>query len=76
MFTMQPFEARSSGKAELCHQIQAADVDPEDAVEVVRFGFLHAADQSDAGVIDQDVQLFNFGHSVRAAASSVISKIL
>ena len=60
MFTMQPFAARSGGKAELRHQIQAANIDAEDAVEVVGLGFFDAADQPDTRVVDQNVELSAF----------------
>jgi len=41
------------------HQEHARDVDAKQALEIGQFGFLNAADQSDAGIIYQDIELGN-----------------
>src|SRR5580658_4567583 len=38
------------------HQVNSADIDFEDAIEVLRFGGLNGAYMSDAGVVDKNVE--------------------
>ena len=42
-------------------EVDGADIDVEEAVEVFRLGGFDGADVADAGVVDEDVEAFDVG---------------